>query len=121
MNYYNTLTELNNTNKTHLSDKGSAQVAEFESFVNPLIPEIRKGDSAKAKIAEFYIKNKSRNTDGCKKLLEPLISQLGVSAGYNSQLKKAKEYKVNIYHPQFKEWVEEHPVTIQYHLSKAPH
>ena len=39
----------------------------------------------------------------------------------NCQLKKAKEHNVNIYHPQFKEWVEEQSVTIQYHLSKAPH
>ena len=121
MNYYNTLTELESINTTHLSDKGLAQVAEFEAFVTPLIPDIRKGDAAKAKIAEFYLRHKSQYTDGCVKVLEPLINQLGVSAGYISQLKKAKEYKDNILHPQLKQWVDEHPVTIQYRLSKAPH
>ena len=81
MNCYNTLTELESINTTHLSDKGSAQVAEFEVFVTPLIPDIRKGDAVKAKIVEFYLENKSKYIDGCKKVLEPLISQLGVSAG----------------------------------------
>ena len=121
MNYYKTLAELESINTTHLSDKDSAQVAEFEAFVTPLIPDIRKGDAAKAKIAEFYLEHKSQYTDGCVKVLEPLINQLGVSAGYISQLKKAKEYKDNINNPQLKSWVAEHPVSIQYHIAKAPH
>ena len=89
--------------------------------MTPLIPDIRKGDADKAKIAEFYLENKSQYIDGCKKVLELLISQLGVSAGYISQIKKAKEYKDNIHHPHLKQWVKEHPVNIQYRLSKALH
>ena len=83
----------------HHSDKGSAQVAEFEAFVTPLIPDIRKGDAAKARIAELYLENLSQYTDGCKWILEPLISQLGMSAGYINQLKRAEEYKDIIHHP----------------------
>ena len=81
MNYYNILTELESINTTHLSDKGSAQVAEFEAFVTPLTPDIRKGDAAKAKVAEFYLEHKSQYTDRCVKVLEPLINRLVVSAG----------------------------------------
>ena len=105
----------------HHSDKGSAQVAEFEAFVTPLIPDIRKGDAAKARIAELNLENLSQYTDGCKWILEPLISQPGMSAGYINQLKKAEVYKDINHHPQSKQWVEEHPVTIQYLISKAPH
>ena len=121
MNYFQTLCELDTLNNTvHLSEKGAAQINEFREYVTPLIPDIRKGDVAKASIAEFYLGKKSEYTDGVKKLLEPLVEQLGVSAGYISQVKKTKEFKESIANPSLKEWVDEHPVTVQYRLSKVP-
>lgn len=52
--------------------------------MTPLISDAREEDAAKAKITRFYVENKSQYTDGCKKVLELLLSQLGVSAGYIS-------------------------------------
>ena len=120
-NYHNTLTEIDSINTTHLGEKASSQVNDFVTFVKPLIPDIRKGEAAKAKIAEYYLEHKSQYTDGCIKVLEPLVNQLGVSGGYISQIKKAKEYKDNIHNKNLKQWVEEHPVSVQYYIAKSPH
>ena len=120
MNYFNSLTELDVTT-THLSEQGANQVHAFADFVKPLIPDIKKGDAAKAKIAEYYLEHKDDYTDGCKKILEPMVVQLGVSSSYISQIKKAKEYKETLQNPSLKQWVEEHPVSVQYHIAKAPH
>ena len=121
MNYFNALTELETINTTQLSEKGSQQVQDFQDFVTPLIPDIRNGEAAKAKIAEYYLEHKNQYTEGCVKVLEPLVNQLGVSAGYISQIKKAKEYKDSIQDTSLEQWVDEHPISIQYHIAKAPH
>ena len=121
MNYYNALTELETIDATHLSVKGSEQMNDFISFATPLIPDIKRGDAAKAKIAQYYLERKATYTEGCQKMLEPLIAQLGVSGGYISQIKKANEYKESLHNDSLKQWVDEHPVTIQYRLAKAPH
>lgn len=117
MNYFNSLTL---TDTVHLSDKGVEQINEFREYVTPLIPDIRKGDTAKASIAEYYLERKSGYTDGVKKILEPLVEQLGVSNSYISQIKKAKEFKASIASIEMKQWVNEHPISVQYHLAKIP-
>ena len=114
MNYFNELTEIESVTTTHLSTKGSEQVNDFIDFVKPLIPDIKKGEAAKAKIAQYYLDNKSEYTDGCVKVLEPLANQLGVSPGYISQIKKAGEYKNTLSNLGLRQWVDEHPVSIQY-------
>ena len=121
MNYFNALAELDTVTTTHLSDKGSQQVQEFIDFVKPLIPDIRKGEAAKAEIAKYYLERKGEYTSGCVKVLEPLVSQLGVSTGYISQIKKAGEYKAALNDSQLRRWVEEHPVSVQYHLTRINH
>jgi hypothetical protein len=122
MNYFNSLCELNTLNNTvHLSEKGAQQINEFREYVTPLIPDIRKGDAAKASIAEYYLDRKEGYTDGVKKILEPLVEQLGVSNGYISQIKKAREFKASIASSEMKQWVDEHPISVQYELAKADH
>ena len=121
MNYHNALTEIESINTTHLSAKGSEQVLDFKEFVEPLIPDIKRGEAAKAKIAEYYLEHKATYTEGAVACLEPLVQQLGVSGAYISQIKKAKEFKQSIHNPNLKQWVEEHPITVQYRLAKAPH
>ena len=121
MNYFNALTELDTLNTTHLSEKGSQQVQDFVEFVTPLMPDIKRGEAAKAKIAEYYLERKATYTEGCNKLLEPLVGQLGVSSSYISQIKKAKEYKSGLLNEGLAQWVDEHPVSVQYHIAKSPH
>ena len=121
MNYFNELTEIESVTTTHLSTKGSEQVNDFIDFVKPLIPDIKKGEAAKAKIAQYYLDNKSEYTDGCVKVLEPLVNQLGVSPGYISQIKKAGEYKNALHDSGLRQWVDEHPVSIQYEIARIPH
>ena len=121
MNYFNTLTELESIKTTHLSNKGSVQVQDFIEFVRPLIPDIKKGEAAKAKIAKYYLEHKSEYTEGCKNALEPLVNQLGVSPGYISQIKKADEYKNSLHDTSLRTWVDEHPVSIQYYLTRVDH
>ena len=55
------------------------------------------------------------------KVLEPLVKQLGVSAEYISQIKKAGEYKDSLTNPGLRQWVEEHPVSVQYEITRIPH
>jgi hypothetical protein len=122
MNYFNSLCELDTLNNTvHLSEKGAQQINEFREYVTPLIPDIRKGDAAKAIIAEYYLDKKEGYTDGVKKILEPLVEQLGVSGSYISQIKKAREFKASIASSEMKQWVDEHPISVQYELAKADH
>ena len=61
---------------THLNDKGQKQVTEFVQFVEPPIDDIKRGDSAKAKVAEYFLENQSTYTDGARSLLDPLMEQL---------------------------------------------
>ena len=122
MNYFNNLCELNTlTDTTHLSDKGVKQVEAFVSYVTPLIPDIKKGDAAKAAIASYYLEHKSGYTQGTKKMLEPLVNTLGVSSGYISQVKKAKEFVGSIQSKDISAWVSEHPITVQYRMAKLDH
>lgn len=121
MNYFNSLTELEQINTINLGDKATLQVNEFVDFVKPLLPEIKKGEAAKAKVAEYYLAHKDSYTDASKKMLDSFMTQVGVSSGYISQLKKAKEYVNSIQNPSLKGYVEEHPVTVQYRLAKSPH
>ena len=122
MNYFNNLCELATlTDTTHLSDKGSKQVEAFVSYVTPLIPDIKKGDAAKAAIASYYLEHKSGYTPGTKKMLEPLVNTLGVSSGYISQVKKAKEFVGSIQSKDISAWVSEHPITVQYRMAKLDH
>ena len=120
MNYFNTLTELD-IQTTHPSEKGTQQGNDFVDFARPLLPDIKKGEAAKAKLAEYYLEHKSSYTEGSINLLEPIVNQLGVSNGYVSQIKKAKEYKQNLHNKALEQWVDEHPMSIQYYISKSPH
>ena len=54
---------------SRLSDKGQRQVTEFVQFVEPLIDDIKLGDSAKAKVAEYFLQHQSTYTDGARNLL----------------------------------------------------
>lgn len=121
MNYFNTLSELNNIDATNLSEKGTQQVNDFVSFVEPLLPDIKRGDAAKAAVVDYYLEHKEFYTDGAKNLLEAFMTQVNVSSGYISQVKKAKEFKAGIQNNSFSKWVGEHPVSVQYELSKADH
>lgn len=121
MNYFNSLAELDIVEPVHLSEKGSQQIKEFKDFATPLLGDIRKGDAAKAKIAEYYLEHKAEYTDGAVKILEPLVEQLGVSKGYISQVKQAKEFKGALHHNGLSQWVSEHPVSVQYYLTRIPH
>ena len=58
---------------SRLSDKGKGQVAAFVQFVEPLIDDIKRGDTAKTKIAEYFLKYQSTYTEGARNLLDPLM------------------------------------------------
>lgn len=116
MNYFS----ISSVDTTHLHEKGSNQVNDFVSFVQPLLPDIKRGDAAKAEIAQYYLDHKDQYSDGVIKVLEPWVEMLGVSGSYIRQLKLAREFQDSIYNKELKSFVAEHPISVQYHLRKVP-
>ena len=106
---------------SRLSDKGQRQVSEFVQFVEPLIDDIKRGDSAKAKVAEYFLQHQSTYTDGARNLLDPLMEQLCISAGYRSKLRTALKYRSETTDKSLQSYIAEHPVTTQYLMAKMPH
>ena len=106
---------------SRLSDKGKGQVAAFVQFVEPLIDDIKRGDTAKAKVAEYFLKHQSTYTEGARNLLDPLMEQLCISPGYRSKLRTALKYRSETTDKSLQSYIAEHPVTVQYLMAKMPH
>ena len=106
---------------THLNDKGQKQVTEFVQFVEPPIDDIKRGDSAKTKVAEYFLEHQSTYTDGARSLLDPLMEQLCISPGYRSKLQTALKYRSETTDKSLQPYIAEHPVTVQYLMAKIPH
>ena len=106
---------------SRLSDKGKGQVAAFVQFVEPLIDDIKRGDSAKAKVAEYFLEHQSTYTEGARNLLDPLMEQLGISPSYRSKLCTTLKYRSETTNKSLKSYIEEHPVFVQYLMAKMPY
>ena len=106
---------------SRLSDKGKGQVAAFVQFVEPLIDDIKRGDNAKAKVAEYFLQHQSTYTEGARNLLDPLMEQLCISPGYRSKLRTALKYRSETIDKSLQAYIAEHPVTTQYLMAKMPH
>ena len=106
---------------SRLSDKGKGQVAAFVQFVEPLIDDIKRGDTAKAKVAEYFLKHQSTYTEGARNLLDPLMEQLCISPGYRSKLRTAVKYRSATQNESVRSYIAEHPVTVQYLMAKIPY
>ena len=106
---------------SRLSDKGQRQVTEFVQFVEPLIDDINRGDSAKAKVAEYFLEHQSTYTDRARSLLDRLMEQLCISPGYRSKLRTALKYRSETTDKSLQSYIAEHPVTVQYLMAKIPH
>ena len=104
---------------SRLSDKGRAQVAEFVQFVEPLIDDIKRGDTAKAKVAEYFLQHQSTYTDGARNLLDPLMEQLCISPSYRSKLRTALKYRSETTNKSLQSYIAEHPVTVQYLMARC--
>ena len=121
MTLTNHFAPLTYTDTSRLSDKGQRQVTEFVQFVEPLIDDIKQGDSAKAKVAEYFLQHQSTYTDGARNLQDPLMEQLCISAGYRSKLRTALKYRSETTDKSLQSYIAEHPVTTQYLMAKMPH
>ena len=106
---------------SRLSNKGKGQVAAFVQFVEPLIDDIKRGETAKAKVAEYFLQHQSTYTEGVRSLLDPLMEQLCISPGYRSKLRTALKYRSETTDKSLQSYIAEHPVTTQYLMAKMSH
>ena len=106
---------------THLNDKGSEQVSNYFAFVRQKFDDIKKGELAKQAVARHYLEQENL-TEAADKLISNLNDALGISKGYISQIRIATRFVDSlgdgIASKQLKSFVEEHPVTVQYRMSK---
>lgn len=105
-------------NTTHLDHQSLSQVEDFRAYALPLIEDIRKGDTAKAMIAQYYLANKDFYSKETLAFLEPLVESLSISKGYLSKLRQANQYLNRQTNESLKRFIEQHPPTIQYLMSK---
>ena len=101
-----------------LDERSSAQVIAFRDFARPLIDEIRKGDQSKAKIANYYLANHAEYTESTIEALLPLIESLNISRSYLCKLQQTKKFIDQETSETIKSFVEQHPPTVQYLLTK---
>jgi len=101
-----------------LDERSSAQVIAFRDFARPLIDEIRKGDQSKAKIANYYLANYADYTEGTIDALQPLIESLNISRSYLCKLQQTKKFIDQETDKIIKSFMEQHPPTVQYLLTK---
>lgn len=116
----NNLTTLVTPDTTHLSEKGSLQVSEYLSFVRSKFDDIKKGELAKQQVARYYLEQEL--TEGADKLISSINDALGISKGYLSKIRSASKFidglGSGIADKQLKSFVQEHPVSVQYYISK---
>lgn len=106
---------------THLSERGSTQVNDFIEFVKTQFDDIKKGEFAKQKVARYYLEQENL-TDGADKVITGINEALGISKGYLSKIRTAGKF-INslgndIHSQKVKSFVEEHPVSTQYYMTK---
>lgn len=117
----NNLTTLVSPDTTHLSEKGSLQVSDYLNFVQSKFDDIKQGELAKQQVARYYLEQEL--TEGADKLITGINDALGISKGYLSQIRSASKFVdslgSDISSKKLKAYVEEHPITVQYRMSKV--
>jgi len=118
-NYYNPLAVIDTS---ALSEKGQQQVNDFIEYLRPRYDTIKNGEVTKEEVAKHYLEMESSYTDGAKARITTLTEGLGISKGYLSKIKNAgKLLDSYSYDKCVSNWIEEHPVSCQYLMSRVGH
>lgn len=103
-----------------LDQQTQLQVSSFLDFVRERWQQLKAGQAAKQEIVEFYLASTDEYTKESKQVLSLVMERLDISKAYVSQVKRAREFRNEMVHTRIHGFITEHPVTLQYQMSKLP-
>jgi hypothetical protein len=102
--------------------KTQAGVEEFIDFLIPLLREYQQGYHAKHQIAKLYLNSRDRWSIEARKINKQIVEQLDISKGYLSKVQIIMDFRHEhvIRDAQLLHFFDDHPVSVQYYLTKLP-
>ena len=101
-----------------LDQQTQLQVSSFIDFVRERWQQLKAGQAAKQEIVEFYLASNDEYTKESKQVLSLVMERLDISKAYVSQVKRAREFRNEMALTRIHGFIAEHPVTVQYQMSK---